>query len=368
MSLPASHRALQLESKESGFQVRVLATPQPTTGTAIVAVCSAAILPYHGAVYSGKHPVQYPTPLVGGFSAIGRIAAVGPDATILAPGQLVYVDCVVRARDSPDEFFLSAISDGLTPGGRKLMAGAWRDGTFAEFVAMPLENCIPLNEAKLCQVLGYSPQDLACMAYMLVPYAGLRDIRLEAGETIVICPATGFYSSLAVQVAITMGASVIALGRSEDKLKALAIDIHSRYPLASMETVCITGDEAKDTAAIKTLGTVDAVLDITPSAASGSTHTRSAIKSLRRGGRISVMASTKNIAVSEILLNGLTVKGKMMYERDAVIHFVKMLEAGLFPKNGNLVKTTVFGLDEWKDAFSFAAENNGIGQCVVFKP
>lgn len=57
-----------------------------------------------------------------------------------------------------------------------------------------------------------------------------------------------------------------------------------------------------------------------------------------------------------------------MYERDAVIHFVKMLEAGLFPKNGNLVKTTVFGLDEWKDAFSFAAENNGIGQCVVFKP
>lgn len=310
MTLPATHRALQLDSKDSGFQVSLLATPQPTTGTAIVAVCYAAILPYHGAVYSGEHPVQYPTPLVGGFSAIGRIAAVGPDATVLAPGQLIYVDCVVRARDNPDDFFLSAISDGLTPGGRKLMTEVWRDGTFAEFVAMPLENCFPLNESRLCQGLGYALQDLACMAYMLVPYAGLRDVGLQAGETIVICPATGFYSSLAVQVAITMGARVIALGRNEDKLKALAGEIHSRYPLASIETVCITGDEIQDTAAIKALGTVDAVLDITPSVASGSTYTRSAIKSLRRGGRISVMASPKNIAVAEILLNSLTVKGR----------------------------------------------------------
>lgn len=57
-----------------------------------------------------------------------------------------------------------------------------------------------------------------------------------------------------------------------------------------------------------------------------------------------------------------------MYERDAVVHFIKILEVGLFPRGSNLVKTTAFGLEEWKEAFGFAAENNGIGQCVVFKP
>lgn len=384
--LPSHHRALVLKSRESGFQVQSLPTPHPDTGSAVVRIAAAAILPYHRDVYNGKRPLPFPTPLVGGFSAIGHVAAVGSDATALKPEQLVYVDCVIRARDNPDTSFLTATFEGFNDGSRKLMREAWRDGTFAEYAKVPLENCIPLNEARLCGDLGYSLQDLAYMAYLLIPHGGLRDIKLEPGETIIVCPATGFYSSLGVQVAISMGARVIAMGRNEERLARLKENVKTKSPGAEIETVTMTGDDDRDLYALQAFGTVDAVLDITPSAASISTHTRSAIKALRRGGRVSIMGSTKNIAVPEIMANNITlkgkspaanqftvtdmssVKGKSMYEREAIVQFVKMLERGLFPVGKDVMETKVFQLDNWREGLDVGAEHNGIGKCVVFAP
>lgn len=308
-ALPPKHRALVLEDLGSEFQVKLLPTPQPDTGSAIVRVTTAGVLPYHRDVYEGKRPNSFPTPLVGGFGAIGRIAAVGCDATALKPGQLVYVDCVIRARDDPDSFFLSAIYEGSSAGSKKLMQEAWRNRAFAEYVKVPLENCIMLDQTVLCDSLGYSVHDLVYMAYLLVPFGGLRDIKLEAGERIVVCPATGFYGSLGVQLAVAMGATVIAMGRSEEKLANLVTDVRKGLPAASIKTVQITGDEDNDAEALRAFGPTDAVLDITPVTASSSTHTKSAIKSLRRGGRASLMGSTTNIGVPEIMINNITLKG-----------------------------------------------------------
>ncbi|CAG7917612.1 unnamed protein product [Penicillium olsonii] len=310
-ALPSKHRALVLEG-QSGFQIKALPTPQPDFGSAIIRVAAAGILPYHRDVYDGKRLNSFPTPLVGGFGAIGHVAAVGPDATTLAPGRLVYVDCVVRARDDPDSFFLSAIYEGPSDGSKKLMRDVWRDGTFAEYAKVPLENCIPLDEARLCGKLGYSVHNLVYMAYLLVPFGGIRDIQLQPGETIIVCPATGFYGSLGVQIAAAMGARVIAMGRSEEKLAKLVRDVQKLSPVSSVETLTITGDAEKDAGALRAFGTVDAVLDITPAGASKSTHTQSAIKALRRGGRVSLMGSTENIGVPEIMVNSLTLKGTVI--------------------------------------------------------
>ena len=48
------------------------------------------------------------------------------------------------------------------------MRDVWRDGTFAEYAKVLLENCIPLNKARSCTPLGYSIEDLVYMAYLLV--------------------------------------------------------------------------------------------------------------------------------------------------------------------------------------------------------
>jgi hypothetical protein len=165
-NLPSQHRALVLESIEAGFQLKSVPTPQLGEGSAIVRIKVSGALSYFCEIYNGKLGYSFPTPIVGGFSAIGHIVALGPDATVLQPGQLVFVDCVVRARDDPSPLFLTAIHDGSSNASKKLMREVWRDGTIAEFVKAPLENCIPLDETRLCQGLGYSVQDLMHLCHL----------------------------------------------------------------------------------------------------------------------------------------------------------------------------------------------------------
>jgi NADPH:quinone reductase-like Zn-dependent oxidoreductase len=125
------HTALQLENVEAGLQVKKLPTPQPGLGNAIIRIEAAEVLSYYRDVYNGNRHYSFPTPLVGGLNAIGRIAALGPDSTCLEEGHLTYVDCVIHARDDPDTPFLSATHDSHAEGSKKLMRDVWRDGTFA---------------------------------------------------------------------------------------------------------------------------------------------------------------------------------------------------------------------------------------------
>jgi threonine dehydrogenase-like Zn-dependent dehydrogenase len=368
-NLPTHHTALQLESIEAGLQIKNLPTPQPGLGNAIIRIEASGVLSYHRDVYNGDRHYSFSTPLVGGISAIGRIAALGPDAASLKEGQLVYVDCVIHARDDPDTLFLSAIHNSHAEGSKKLMRDVWRDGTFAKFAKFPLENCIPLDEAKLCGKLGYSIPDLMYMGHLIVPFGGLRDIKLEPGETIVVNPATGGYGGAGVLVAISLGARVIAMGRNEEKLARLKEHVLAGSPNAQIETVKMTGDEAADTATLQSFGTIDAVLDFTPPQASKSSHLRSATSALRRNGRVSMMGFVEQPMVPWTFVGkNITIKGKLMYEREDIVQFVKMLEGGLFPRGGAFVDTKAFSLDDWKEGLDVAAVRTGIGRQVVLLP
>ncbi|KAI1372024.1 putative quinone oxidoreductase [Hypoxylon crocopeplum] len=367
-TLPTEHRALVLDTLEDGFHVKKVTTPQPGLGNAIVRVDAAGVISYHREVYNGGRGYVFPKPIVGGASAIGRIAALGPDTVALKPGQLVYVDCVIHGRDDPDSLFLTAIHEGLTEGSKKLIKDVWRDGCFAEYAKVPLENCFALDEAQLCGSLGYSIPDLTYICHLLVPYGGLRDIRLEPGETVVVCPATGNYGGAGVQVAITMGARVIAMGRNEKELARLKEHVLKNSPNAGIETVKMTGDEMADAATLKAFGAVDAVLDFTPPHASQSPHVKSAIWGLRRGGRVSLMGWNENVIAPPVIGRNISLKGKLMYEREDIVQFLKMLERGMFPRGKNLADTRAFKLEDWKEALDVGAEHTGIGKFVAFTP
>lgn len=366
--LPSHHRALVLETVEAGFQLKRLPTSIPDTGSAIIRVLHVGVLSYAREIYNGERNYPYPKPLVGGFSAIARVAAIGPDSVLLQPGQLVWFDCVVRGRDDPNTVFLTALHEGMSDGSRKLMRGVWRDGTFAEFAKVPLENCVPLNETRLCHELGYSLQDLTYLSYLLVPYGGLRDIKLEPGETIIVAPATGGFGGAAVQVAVSMGARVIAMGRNEKELARLKEHIKTGNSGAHVETVKMTGDENTDTAALQAFGKVDAVFDTSPPAAYNSTHLKSAITALRRGGRCSMMGYVGYQVDWKIMADEITLKGKFMYDRGDMLQFIKMMETGLFPSGKAFVDIQAFELGDWKEAFDAAAEHIGIGKLVVLSP
>ncbi|KAI0102580.1 GroES-like protein [Nemania sp. FL0031] len=367
--IPTHYRALVLDrvgtNITANMRIEQRVTPQADTGSVVVRILESAVLSYQNDIYTGKRQYPMTTPIVGGCSAVGRVAAVGPDTTALTTGQLVWVDCVVRARDDPGSVYLWGIHEGESAGSRKLHKDVWHDGTFAEFAKVPLENCIPFNEARVCGELGYSPRELVYLFHLLVPYGGLRTIDLKAGETVVVCPSTGGFSGAGVQVALAMGARVIAMGRNEAGLAKLKALVKKGTPWANIETVKITGDQAADTASLEAFGTIDAVLDISPPAAAQSTHLLSAVGALRRGGRISVMGSVgQHIIGWRFLSHDLEVKGKLMYEREDMVLFVKMLEAGLFARGKDLVETKSFELEDWKEAFDTAEEYTAIGRIV----
>ncbi|KAG9784630.1 hypothetical protein KCU88_g2766, partial [Aureobasidium melanogenum] len=89
--LPEHHRALVLETIEEGFKVKTVPTPRPDAGSAVVRILEAGVLSYHREIHNGERHYDFPKPIVGGLSAIARIAAVGPDAMVLQPGQLVFM-------------------------------------------------------------------------------------------------------------------------------------------------------------------------------------------------------------------------------------------------------------------------------------
>jgi threonine dehydrogenase-like Zn-dependent dehydrogenase len=92
----------------------------------------------------------------------------------------------------------------------------------------------------------------------------------------------------------------------------------------------MTGDETGDLATLKGFGTIDAVLDLTPPQASKLSHLRSATSALRRNGRVSLMGFVEQLVVPWTFVGkNITVKRKLMYERDHILQFVKMLEGGL---------------------------------------
>lgn len=243
------------------------------------------------------------------------------------------------------------------------MRGEWRDGTFAEYAKVPLENCERLDEERLCGGMGYTVARLAGLSALLVPFGGLRDVGLEVGETVVVVPATGKFGQAAVRVALAMGAGrVVAMGRNVEVLERVRLRSPGR-----VVAVPVTGDVGVDTEALRAWGPIDVAFDISPPEAAGSTHLKSCILALRHGGRVCLMGGMMGdvgIPHSAVMHGNLTLKGKWMYERSDIKALVKMVEMGLLDV-GREVKG--FGLEEWDEAFTAAAEG-GVGESVVLVP
>ncbi|WPH03094.1 Hypothetical protein R9X50_00596900 [Acrodontium crateriforme] len=360
--VPKTHRALVLTSRAEKPQVQTIPTPQVGPGSAVIRIIQAGVLSYHRDIYSEskERPYPFPLPLVTGVSAVGRIAAVGSDATSLKPGQLVFVDSYIHARDNPSVGFLSGIHEGYTSGSQTLMRGEWKDSTHAEYAKMPLENCHALDEDRILGSpdkggLGYLVEELAALTKMAVAYGGLDDINLKAGETIIVAPATGAFGGAAVEVAVAMGARVIAMGRNLDVLKSIAAR-HERVDIVQM-----TGNLETELDSLRKFGNIDACYDISPPFAGQSTHLKSSILALRHGGRVSLMGGFRGdvpMPYSQIMHNNLLLRGKWMYDNTQMKALIKMVETGVLKlgERAGLKCAGKFVLEDSEAAFT-KAEN-----------
>jgi NADPH:quinone reductase-like Zn-dependent oxidoreductase len=331
----ATHQAIILPEINSPLTLATVATPTPQSGQVLIKVLASPILAYYRAIFTGKLPYPLPLPFTPGVSPIGRIEAIGSDTTSLKPGQLVYVDLTVRARDDPlkeqGTSILQGLFGGVSPEARILSESDWRHGSWAEKQIVPLENVHVLDESLLREQMGYSPARLTWINTLLVPYGGLLSGALQPGETVIVCFATGHFGGAAVDVALAMGAGrVVAVGRRMSFLE----NIQAVYPKGKVVGVATDGlDDAclKDALRKETpqgLG-ADLFLDFTPaSVAAGRKwiHISSAISALKANGRAILMGGashTVNLSYSELMTRNITVKGNFMFDGTAPAKLIR---------------------------------------------
>ncbi len=221
-------RALVLPAVDEPLQLVEREVPDPGPGQVRVrvqacGVCGSDLFLQRGGFGADKLPV------VPGHEAAGVVDALGAGVEGLAEGDQVALYYIDNAPDAP--------RPNLGPAVRRM--GVDVDGAFAEFVVRPAATLIAPPAA-------VDPATLAVLTDAVgTPYHALARIaRVQPGETVVVLGIGGIGSN-AVQVAVGMGARVVAISRSEQKL-ALARELGAEAALPLDQAREYIGDAGAD--------------------------------------------------------------------------------------------------------------------------
>jgi D-arabinose 1-dehydrogenase-like Zn-dependent alcohol dehydrogenase len=194
-------RALLLPGVGAPLELVQRDVPEPGPGEARVrvqacGVCGSDLFLQKGGFGADKLPV------VPGHEAAGVVDAVGSDVDDLSVGDQVALYYI----DNPP----GAPRPNLGPDVKRM--GVDVDGAFADYVVRPARTLI----------VPPAPVDPATLAVLTdavgTPYHALARIaRVQRGETVAVLGIGGIGSN-AVQVAVALGARVIAVSRSAEKL------------------------------------------------------------------------------------------------------------------------------------------------------
>lgn len=190
------------EAIEKHLAIVPMEPPKPaelTPRDVVVAVRRAQVGWVDLMMTSGQYQHLAKPPYTPGLEYAGVVVWVGPEAereTNLVEGEEVLVD-------------------GLLAGPRSL--GAYQKwGGFASYAVAPCEAVI--------RVPGMLTLDAACNLlgnYETAYHALVARGKLQTGETVLVHGATGATGLAAVEIAKILGATVIATGRSEEKLRVV---------------------------------------------------------------------------------------------------------------------------------------------------
>ena len=190
-------KAAVLEQWKSIY-LRQVRDPEPADGEALVRVGLTGICGSDLHIFNGDIPIAR-TPVIPGHEFMGSIAALrGPAPAGLAVGQRVAVHplvscgaCVACRRGHPHVC------------AELVVIGVNRDGAFAEYVSVPSERLIPLDDDM--------PDEVAALAEPFsVGYHACRRAALGAGERLLVIGG-GPIGLFAAMVARRLGAADIAV-------------------------------------------------------------------------------------------------------------------------------------------------------------
>jgi 2-desacetyl-2-hydroxyethyl bacteriochlorophyllide A dehydrogenase len=184
------------------LEVQEVPLPAIEEGDVLVRVKAAGIC--HSDVHyrAGVSPVKTP-PATLGHEIAGVVERTGSRVTDVRPGDRVCLHYLVTCGDC---YYCSTGNEHFCRSGQ--MLGKHRDGGYAEYVAVPARNAIPLPAEIPFE------QGAILMCSSATSLHALRKSRLKAGDTAAIFGVGG------------LGMSAIQLARAMGALDVYAVDIH----------------------------------------------------------------------------------------------------------------------------------------------
>ena len=201
-------KALAIAARDTQPAVQEVPQPQPDAGEVLVAVEAASINGFDRSVAAGYvwDMIPHEFPVVLGRDLVGTVTAIGHGVDTVAVGDRV-----------------AAVIPGMGLGPRT--------GSLTEYVSVPASAITPV------------PPSVATEAAAVIGLAGIaahdaiEALNINRGEVVLISGATGGVGSIALQLAVAAGATVIATarpGRAHDYARSIG----------GAHTVDYTGDVA----------------------------------------------------------------------------------------------------------------------------
>ena len=233
--------------------------PSPGPGQAVVRIESCSLNHLDVFVRRGLPNVHTELPHVSGGDLAGVVSELGEGVTGLEVGDRVLIDPAVDIGD-----------------GHRGALGENAQGGLCEAIAVAAGNLIPLPDG-----VGFDEAAALPIAYGTAYRMMLTRGRVSAGETVVVLGASGGVGTACVQLSKMVGATVIAVASTDEKLqrlRQLGADhlVRARGAEFGREVWQLTGKRG-----------ADVIVDYT-----GRETLAASVRTLREDGRILVCGAT----------------------------------------------------------------------------
>jgi 2-desacetyl-2-hydroxyethyl bacteriochlorophyllide A dehydrogenase len=232
-------KAVRLVEIGKPLEIQEVPVPPVGAGDVLVRIKAAGIC--HSDVHyrAGTSGVAA-LPHTLGHEVAGVVERVGPEVTGLKPGDRVCLHYLLTCGEC---YFCRTGNEQFCVQGK--MIGKHVDGGYAEYIAVPARNAVPLGDIPFAE-------GAIMMCSSATSFHALRKGRLQAGETVAVFGAGGLGMS-AIQLAQAMGAvAVFAVDINEKKLAqargygAIGVNARSVDPVAEIRR--LTGGRGVDVA------------------------------------------------------------------------------------------------------------------------
>ncbi|KIX00095.1 uncharacterized protein Z518_10232 [Rhinocladiella mackenziei CBS 650.93] len=369
-----TNRGAWLSAFNTPLEIVDLPIPKATSGSAVVQILATRVVPYLGRIHRGEvKPTNLMLPLIPNANCVGRVIMDGPDAVLIKLGDIVWCESTIHGRDDPSVQIVQGHLGGEGDRGRKLMQGEWRDGSFQRYQKVPLESCNLLDTDHLKQ-LGYTLPELTCLPLYIIAAGAIIEVaQVKTGDVLVMGPATGSFGSVAVQLALLAGASVIALGRRQDTQNELKELLDNPD---NLQTLVMTGDKEADAAAICKLTPgqlgCDIYNDWTPGWLETSPYLSTSLKVLKNHGRVILSGAAYGevrVPYAESIHLNRSFIVRWTASREIIERVLSMLHQGTL-KIGKSVGAQVatFPLELVEDGKEWAEKHGGFKKYAIILP